>query len=84
MMKSYGAGMTLLCLLLFPACSRTVEVPVPVVVTIAPPTHLLSPTPEPLFQGTRNGDLLEWALQNRDALRRCNADKQAVRQAGER
>ena len=56
----------------------------PVAVRTEVPAHLLEATPEPEFQGTTNGDLLEWALENRDALRRCNADKRAILRAEER
>ena len=81
-MRRCGCGTALLCLCLCAGCSRTVEVPVPVRTEV--PAHLLEATPEPEFQGTTNGDLLEWALENRDALRRCNADKRAILRAEER
>lgn len=83
-MRRCGCGTALLCLCLCAGCSRTVEVPVPVAVRTEVPAHLLEATPEPEFQGTTNGDLLEWALENRDALRRCNADKRAILRAEER
>lgn len=50
-------------------------------IRLTPPPHLLEPTPEPVFAGTTNGDLLEWALDSRDALRACNADKRAAGEA---
>lgn len=46
-----------------------------------PPTHLLTATPEPVFAGSDNAALLDWALDNRDALRMCNADKEAALRA---
>ena len=52
--------------------------PVPQVIRILPPALLLEPVPEPEFIGEDNAALLDWALDNRDALRRCNADKEAV------
>lgn len=81
-MRPCVCGITILCLCLCAACSRTVEIPVPHPVRVTPPAHLLTPTPEPAFRGTTNGDLLEWALENREALRMCNADKRAVERAG--
>ena len=83
-MRRCVCGTALLCLCLCAACSRRVEVPVPLLLRTEVPAHLLEATPEPIFQGTSNGDLLEWALENRDALRRCNADKRAIERAGER
>ena len=77
-MKRYAVGVTILCLMLCVSCSRRVEVPMPVVVRPTLSLHLLEPTPEPEFRGRSNGDLLEWALDNRDALRMCNSDKWAV------
>lgn len=84
MMRRWASGMMILFLGVLPGCSRRVEVPVPLLLKREVPEHLLEATPEPLFQGTSNGDLLEWALRNREALRRCNADKQAIERAGER
>ncbi len=83
-MRRCVCGTALLCLCLCAACSRRVDVPVPLLLRTEVPAHLLEATPEPIFQGTSNGDLLEWALENRDALRRCNADKRAIERAGER
>ena len=83
-MRRCGCGTALLCLCLCAGCSRTVEVPVPLLLKREVPALLLEATPEPEFQGTTNGDLLEWALENRDALRRCNADKRAILRAEER
>lgn len=84
MMRRWASGMMILFLGVLPGCSRRVEVPVPLLLKREVPEHLLEATPEPLFQGTSNGDLLEWALRNREALRRCNADKRAIERAGER
>ncbi|WP_304736868.1 Rz1-like lysis system protein LysC [uncultured Desulfovibrio sp.] len=80
-MRLCAFGMTILCLCLCPACSRTMEIPMPYPVRVTPPAHLLTPTPVPTFRVTTNGDLLEWALENREALRMCNADKEAAAQA---
>lgn len=43
-----------------------------------PPSFLYEPTEEPEFYGFDNMALLEWGLSMRDALRSCNADKQAL------
>ncbi len=81
MTRLYAIGATSLCLMLCAACSKAVEAPVPRIVRVMPPAHLLTATPEPVFTGSDNAALLDWALDNRDALRMCNADKDAVLRA---
>lgn len=43
-----------------------------------PPRSLVLQTPRPPFLGGTNADLLQWALNLRDALGSCNADKGAI------
>lgn len=52
---------------------------VPQLVRVAPPAHLMEPTPEPACSPATNADLLDCALDYRDALRRANADKAAIK-----
>lgn len=57
-------------------------VTVPQVVRVAPPEHLMAPTPEPVCDPCEiNADLLQWALDLRQALRAANADKTAIKQS---
>jgi hypothetical protein len=50
------------------------------VVRIAPPAHLMEPTPEPdCSQATTNGDLVQCCQDRLEALRRANADKAAIK-----
>lgn len=79
-MRLYALGLIVLCLSPCVACSRTKFVPVPQ--RLALPEHLTRPVPEPEFTGLTNRDLLEWGLNNRDALRACNADKAALAEMG--
>ena len=52
---------------------------VPQLVRVAPPAHLMEPTPEPVCAPVTNRDLMDCALDYRDALRRANADKAAIK-----
>lgn len=81
MTRLCAIGATSLCLTLCAGCSKVVEVPVPQIVRVMPPAHLLTATPEPVFTGSDNAALLDWALDNRDALRMCNADKESALRA---
>ncbi len=81
MTRLCAIGATSLGLTLCAGCSKVVEVPVPQIVRVMPPAHLLTATPEPVFTGSDNAALLDWALDNRDALRMCNADKEAALRA---
>lgn len=44
-----------------------------------PPAVYLSDVPEPRMRGKTGGDLAEWALDLRQALRQSNSDKAALR-----
>ena len=44
-----------------------------------PPVVLLQEVPEPKMRGKTNADLLNWALELREALRLANSDKAALR-----
>lgn len=44
-----------------------------------PPAVYLQEVPEPQFHGRTNGDLLNWSLELRQALRQANSDKAALR-----
>ena len=44
-----------------------------------PPAALLQDVPEPKLRGKTNADLVEWALQLREAVRLLNSDKAALR-----
>ena len=52
---------------------------VPQVLRVSPAPHLMEPTPEPSCAPDTNADLLDCALDYRDALRRANADKAAIK-----
>lgn len=40
---------------------------------------MLQAVPEPQFEGRTNGDLLDWALETRQALRLANSEIAALR-----
>jgi len=48
---------------------------------VFPPRSLTAPTPLPaeLLLGATNEDLVLWALDLREAVKACNADKAAIR-----
>lgn len=43
------------------------------------PEYLLEPTPSPVLEGPTNAHLLQLILDYKEALLKCNADKEAVR-----
>ena len=45
---------------------------------MSPPVLLLQQVPEPKMRGKTNGDLLNWAIELREALRLANSDKRAL------
>lgn len=51
----------------------------PVIIRQEVPAHLTAETPVPLWRGATNADLVEYALDLRQALGACNADKAAIR-----
>lgn len=51
----------------------------PVVIRQDAPAYLTAETPVPLWTGATNADLVEYALDLRQALGSCNADKAAIR-----
>jgi hypothetical protein len=55
-------------------------VTVPELVRVTPPEHLMAPTPVPDCSNARtNEDLLQCIMDHREALRRANADKAAIK-----
>jgi hypothetical protein len=76
-MKLLKIGWIILCLLPCWGCSpaRTKTE----IITLTPPGTLLLPVAEPALSGSRNRDLLDYALRLRTALREANADKAALR-----
>lgn len=52
---------------------------VPVIIRQEVPAHLAAETPIPVWDGVTNADLVEYALDLRQALGLCNADKAAIR-----
>ena len=62
----------LLCLLVFGGCTS--------VTVRTPPAALLADCPEPAVAVTTNRELAAALLATRQALRLCNADKQALRE----
>lgn len=77
MTKKAAVGPLLLCLTMCAGCCSKTAVETRYVATPIP-AMLTAHTPEPAFTGTTNADLLNWALDVRDALRLCNADKDAI------
>ncbi len=76
--RNLGLGLTLLALALsWTACAARPEPPVR---PADPPAVCLADVPEPEWRGRTNGDLLAWALALREAVRRGNADKRALRE----
>jgi len=61
-------------LTVFSACSTKC----PPVRPMSPPVLLLQQVPEPKMRGKTNGDLLNWAIELREALRLANSDKRAL------
>ncbi len=74
MTRQLQIGAALLCLLPLAACSREKAV-------TRPPDIFTNPTPMPEWEGRTNGDLVEYSLELKAALGRCNADKAAMRGA---
>jgi hypothetical protein len=52
---------------------------VPQIVRVAPPAALMQATPRPVFNGTTNGDLLDYAGHLERSVDACNADKASLR-----
>ena len=70
-------GLTLLALTaLLSACSNKCPPARP----MTPPVVYLQDVTEPRFSGKTNADLVNWALEVREALRQANSDKAALRQ----
>ena len=42
------------------------------------PAMLLAPCPEPVWEGETNGDLIDYIADLKEALGKCNADKEAI------
>ncbi len=57
------------------ACAADCPPPRPAI----PPAVYLQDVPEPQMRGRTNGDLANWALEVRQALRQSNSDKAALR-----
>ncbi|WP_164561824.1 Rz1-like lysis system protein LysC [Nitratidesulfovibrio vulgaris] len=80
MIRRLASGLLPLCLTLCAGCSGNVRhVPVPVREVATPPPALMAHTPRPVWNGTTNADLLDFAQEAVTALDRCNADKEAMR-----
>ena len=82
--NTWTIGARLCCLTLLPGCSDR-EAPLIMTRPDPVPWALFEPipAPEPPSGQIRNEDLLEYALDLREALKRCNADKAAAREARE-
>lgn len=72
-------GAALFCLLPLTGCSGKPVATVPVIIRQEVPAHLTAETPIPVWDGVTNADLVEYALDLRQALGLCNADKAAIR-----
>ena len=62
------------------ACSTVKEVQVPYPVREKPPTDLLATCPVPEVIAKKNGDLVNAIVALRDALAKCNIDKESLRE----
>ena len=71
MKKRSSFGSMLSCLLLSAGCSAGKTQPVV-------PPQILAPCDEPVWEGKTNGDLVEYVGELKEALGRCNADKEAI------
>lgn len=49
-------------------------------IEVRAPEYLLAPTQIPSLEGNTNADLLRLILDYKEALHKCNADKEAVRE----
>lgn len=67
------------CLPPLTGCSGKPVATVPVVIRQEAPAYLTAETPVPLWSGSTNADLVVYALDLRQALESCNADKAAIR-----
>ena len=56
---------------------------VPVVIRQDVPAYLTQQTPEPVWSGTTNSDLIEHIFDLRQSLKSCNADKAAIAGIGD-
>ena len=74
-------GAALCCLLPLTGCSGKPMATMPVIIRQDAPAYLTAETPTPLWDGVTNADLLGYALDLRQALGACNADKAAIRAA---
>ena len=72
-------GAALCCLLPLTGCSGKPVATAPVIIRQEVPAHLTAETPIPLWAGATNSDLVGYALDLRQALGACNADKAAIR-----
>ena len=59
-------------------CSNKTVATVPVVIRQDVPAYLTQQTPEPVWNGTTNSDLIEHIFDLRQSLKSCNADKAAI------
>lgn len=72
MRKASSCGLILASLMLLAGCSaHKTEIPIP--------PQLLAPCNEPQWDGLTNGDLVEYVGELKEALGRCNADKEAIK-----
>jgi hypothetical protein len=82
MTNKQRAGLLMLSLLLFSTGCAQKPLPLapmpPQIIREKPPAALIAAVPVPELAGTSNGDLAEWALALRCAVRQGNADKLAL------
>lgn len=76
MFKTLSAG---LLVALVTGCATNKTPVVYETIRETPPAHLLLECPDPVVQYETNGDLAQAILAWADALRKCNIDKQALR-----
>lgn len=74
-------GLTRTCLLTLLLLSGCKSLPVALGAPVAPPAQFMQDCPEPTApKPLTNAGLAQYALDTRDSLRGCNADKAALRE----
>lgn len=62
------------------ACGTKKEyIPTTRLIETKTPEYLLTPTPSPTLEGNTNAHLLQLILDYKEALHKCNADKEAIK-----
>lgn len=76
----FGLMLMLMGSLLLTACGTKKEfIPTTKLIETKTPNYLLTPTPSPTLEGNTNAHLLQLLLDYKEALLKCNADKEAIR-----